>query len=235
MALIDNLISYWSLDEASGNALDSHGSHALTDNNTCGSAAGKVGNARTFNGSNEFFSKSDHADLSGGDIAITLQVWFLLNATGQFHFLIGKGTSDEYALFVTSANQLRFEVVNAALGSASATDGTTLTTGTWYYGTGWHDPVANQIGVALNAGTATTTAWTTGIRDGTGAFAIGARGNGSFLTSGNIDEAALWHRVLSGAERTELHNGGTGRDYAYISGGAAPAPIFSRMMLLGVG
>lgn len=40
MALTDNLISWWSLDEASGTRYDSHGTNHLTDNNTVSSEAG---------------------------------------------------------------------------------------------------------------------------------------------------------------------------------------------------
>src|SRR4029077_17083863 len=43
--LLINLVSYWKLDEASGNAIDSHGTNHLTDVNTVASAAGKIGTA----------------------------------------------------------------------------------------------------------------------------------------------------------------------------------------------
>ena len=35
-----SLVSYWDMNEDSGNALDSHGSNELTDNNTVGTEPG---------------------------------------------------------------------------------------------------------------------------------------------------------------------------------------------------
>src|SRR3990167_7395409 len=70
------LISWWSLDEASGQRNDSHGSNHLTDNNTVLSAAGKVGNAADFEKSNsEFLSIADNPNLSTGDIDFTIAIW----------------------------------------------------------------------------------------------------------------------------------------------------------------
>jgi hypothetical protein len=45
---LTNLISWWSLDEASGSRADKHGANTLTDNNTVLSAAGKKSNAGNF-------------------------------------------------------------------------------------------------------------------------------------------------------------------------------------------
>lgn len=62
MALTDNLVSYWKLDESSGNASDSVGSNTLTNNGTAGYASGKINNAVDFGtGDNLFFNCSpDH-------------------------------------------------------------------------------------------------------------------------------------------------------------------------------
>ena len=73
MALTDSLISYWKLDEASGNATDSHGTNTLTDTNTVTSVAGKINTARYFTNANtEFFTLADNASLSTGDIDFTI-------------------------------------------------------------------------------------------------------------------------------------------------------------------
>ena len=52
MALTDNLIAFWQLEEASGVRYDSEGSNNLTDNNTVTSATGVVGDAAQFTRSN---------------------------------------------------------------------------------------------------------------------------------------------------------------------------------------
>lgn len=49
MAIIDNLVSYWKLDEASGNALDAHGSNTLIETSgAIAAAGGKINGARDF-------------------------------------------------------------------------------------------------------------------------------------------------------------------------------------------
>ena len=62
---LTNLVSYWKLDEASGNALDAHGTNTLTDSNTVTSAAGKIGDSRHFTRTvPEYFTIADNASLS---------------------------------------------------------------------------------------------------------------------------------------------------------------------------
>ena len=53
MALTDNLVSYWKLDESSGNAADSVGSNTLTNTGTATYAAGKINNGVVVNGSSQ--------------------------------------------------------------------------------------------------------------------------------------------------------------------------------------
>ena len=79
MALTDNLISAWELSEASGNAIDSHGSNDLTDNGSVGTGTGLVyGTARHFDGSDDGFNIIDNTDLSVGDIDCSCEKFELL-------------------------------------------------------------------------------------------------------------------------------------------------------------
>ena len=57
MAYKDDLISWWSMDEESGERADSHGTMTLTDNATVLYDTGKVGNAADFEaGTSEYLS-----------------------------------------------------------------------------------------------------------------------------------------------------------------------------------
>ena len=77
MSLLTDLVSYWKLDEASGDALDSHGTNNLTVNGSIGTAAGKIGSARDLesSGSDQYFSLADNASLSTGDIDFSVAGW----------------------------------------------------------------------------------------------------------------------------------------------------------------
>jgi hypothetical protein len=240
MALTDNLISYWKMDESSGNALDSHGSNDLTDNNTVTSAAGIISNARSFaSASSEYFSRADNADLSTGDIDFTVQAWvYLADKSGSQYVGIGKWNSPnlEYILIYDIASDRFLFVIsdNGISGTASVVANTfgSPSTATWYLVHCWHDAANNEIGIAVNAGTADTTSHSTGVRDGSQAFEIGRNNDGGagYYHNGRIDEVGFWKRVLSSSERAELYGGGAGLAYPFTSGG-----VKRRLALLGVG
>lgn len=225
MALIDNLISYWKLDEASGSALDAHGSHNLAElGGTMGAVTGKISGARDFEADDtESFRVANHADLQGGDTDFTIQAWVKVESTGASRRIIAKwegGGVLEYLLELASVNQFRFFVSNngSASVSVTATNFGTPSLDTWYLIHAWHDSVNNEIGISVNAGTPNTTSHSTGVFAGTSGFNIG--GSGSGAGSGNgfdgaIDEAGFWRKVLTSDERTALYNGGNGRAYPF--------------------
>ena len=242
MSLSDNLVAYWSLDEASGNAIDAHASNDLTDNNTVGTASGVVSGCRDFEeSSSEYFSIADNTDLSTGDIDFTFAFWLQLEskATSKCPIVKADAVNAEYYLqYHSGSDRLQFLVYGATgFGSGGSAVANTLgspSTSTWYFVVCWHDSVNNQVGIAVNGGTADTASHSAGVLDGTSAFHIGSYPGFSQHWDGLIDEVGFWKRVLTADERTELYNSGSGRDYAYIAGGAAPATS-GNLLLLGVG
>jgi len=94
MALTDNLISFWGLEETSGTRVDAHGTNNLTDNNTVTSATGKVGTAGQFtNANSEYLSITDNASLSTGDIDFSAQAWVYFDSFGTQRGIINKGAT----------------------------------------------------------------------------------------------------------------------------------------------
>jgi hypothetical protein len=220
MAITDNLISYWKLDEASGNATDAHGSNTLNDTNTVGAGTGKINGARDFEADNtEFFTIADNADLSTGDIDFTIQAWVNAESFGANRVIIGKwggGSQREYMLiYFTSTQRFGFQASNdgSASTTVSANNLGTPSTGTWYHIVCWHDSVNDQIGIAVNNGTPNTAAHSTGVRDGTAPFRIGDRSESSLPWDGLI---------LSSQDRTDLYNAGNGLAYPFTTGAAVP-------------
>jgi len=243
MALADDLISYWSMKAASGTEFDEHGSNDLTDNNTVGTATGKVGNARDFESSNsENLSCTSNSSLQTGDIDFTLAFWANFESKGNVDMAaVGKygydaGTreyliqhragSDRWAFLLSSDGSSFTEVLSNNFGAMS--------TGVWYFVVAWHDATANTMNIQVNDGTANSSAYSSGVFSSSSVFRIGAIGNSSLANyfDGLIDEVGFWKRVLTSGERTELYNSGSGRDYAYITagggGGAGAASTFRR-------
>lgn len=229
MALTDSLVAYWSLSDLT----DSHGSNTLTNNNTATFTTGKVGNAANFaRASSQYLSIADNAALSMGDIDFTIACWVQIGVSQTNSAIAGKwGTVGEYLLLYVS-NRFYFSVRNLANSATANAAANTLgapSTSTWYYIVAQHDSVNNLVKIKVNNGAWDSVAHSGGVRDGIESFAIGAYHTPSGFWDGLVDELAIWKRCLSDAEITDLYNGGSGRDYAYIAGaGATGQPMMRR-------
>jgi hypothetical protein len=230
MALTDNLIAYWDLSESSGNPrLDSVGANDLSDNNgiATGTGPGGAGVAADLEASSfEYLQTAgDHADISCGDTDFTINGWVNFETAGAFKIVATKGysytTNYEWALFTDTNSKFQFNVnVGGADTVAVSTTGAAVSTATWYMVTMWHDATNNQIGIAVDAGSADTAARTTGVNDGTRVLELGRTEGGALYFDGMLAYWGMWRRVLSGAERTSLHNSGAGLPYASLGGGS---------------
>jgi hypothetical protein len=214
-----SLVAYWKLDEASGNRADSAGANTLTDTNTVLAATGKVGNGADFElDTSEALTITDNAALSTGDIAFAVALWMKAETlSGSMNLLAkyaGAGQA-EYAL-QTFDGSLFWSVSIDGTNFVTVSSSVTLSTGVWYYVVGWHDPTANTINVQVNNGAVDSVAHATGIRDGTGTFALGRLGSAaSGYYDGMLDEVGVWKKLLSAAERTALYNNGLGLTYPF--------------------
>jgi len=227
MSLIDGLISYYNADEASGDLMDIHGSHDLTDTNTVGSGTGILNNARDYElDRSEYHGITDHSDFSFVDDDFSMSVWVKPEtaspgAGGSCIFsksasVVSGNTGDEYAL---GMSQFGGGSLSWTVRSASAVTqkfwNAVLTTGSWFHIVVWHDSSANVIGINVNDGTALTAAHTTGCQDGANNFLVGATHGGANFFDGLIDEFGVWNKVLSSAEITQLYGSGTPPPYPF--------------------
>lgn len=226
MALSDNLIAYWPLDEASGVRADAHGTNDLADNGTVAQGAAIVqGNSADFT-PNQFLSIASNADLSTGDIDFTFAGWVVFDSFTGAPAILGKDNGGagerEYGLYgyTSGTNRLRWVVSSNGTGEQGAVEITGLTTATPYFVVCGHDSVNDVTFMSVNDGAMTTTAWSGGVRAGTGQFRLGDVPLTSLYMNGRLDEWGFWKRVLTSAEITELFNAGAGRTYSYIVGGA---------------
>jgi hypothetical protein len=227
MSLKTSLISSWELNEASSNALDSHGSNTLTPTGgAIGAAAGPngVGGSRDFeSGDTEWFAIADNASVSTGDIDFTIEAWVNIESlTGADQDIVSKyetsGNQREYRLFYNTASA-RFSFAMSATGtsqSGAILANGTPSTGTWYQLIAWHDATNNEMGIAVNAeASPATSAYSSGVFDSTASFQLGARGttSPSAYFDGLMAKVRLWKRILTSQERTDLYNSGDGLAY----------------------
>lgn len=210
-ALLTGLVSYWKLDEVSGNRSDSVGGNTLTDVNTVTSVAGKVSNAAQFTAANsERLFHATNAALETGDIDFSAFGWFYLTSSGAGagRTIVAKAT--EWEVTVGSTGVLTFKTGS---GDTNFNGFATMSYD------GWHSFYAEYRagttnGVQIDNGSFLTIPVTTPVSVGSQPFEIGSifGGAGNFL-DGRVDEVGFWKRLLTVAERTQLWNGGNGVTY----------------------
>ena len=213
------LISYWKLDEASGDRADSFGSNTLTDNNTVTQAAGKLGNAGQFTAANnEFLSIADNASISTGNIDFTICAWVYLDDKTALHAVVVKaddtndGTMEYSLIYSNTADRFRFIVgdgVSLLLVDADAFG--SPSTATWYFLVASHEAATSTLSIQVNDGTASTAAIGGDPQDAGSSFRIGAYGGPFGPMNGRIDSVSFWKRLFTAAEKTYLYNNGNGR------------------------
>lgn len=232
MALTDNLVAFWELEESSGTRQDAIGSHHLTSHNSVAGAAGRVGTAADLvSASQQYLSVADAVALSGADIDFTIQAWVYLSSLDSNRMIMARWSSPyEWALYYDgTAEMFRFGISGtggAPFGLVSALAHGAAAANTWHLVHAWHDAVNDEVGLAVDAGTANTTSWAGGCSDQGIPLYLGldSVSDGSYF-NGRLDQAGVWRgRVLTSLERTELYNGGAGLSYAAMSGvGSDPA------------
>jgi hypothetical protein len=228
MAVIDNLISYWSMDEASGSAIDAHSTNDLAENAAIAAGSGKVSGARDLEagGGGNYFSIASNASLQTGDIDFSFACWINPESFSDSAVVAGKGNSEWYINFATGASndEIRFVTRNTTV----VTWGTPLSTATWYFVAGGYNTTNNDIWISIDGGTPVTNTENTGpTADGT-QFVIGEYPPlAGVYFDGLIDEAGFWKRDIR-SDLSWLYNSGSGRSYADIvaeAGGGVVGPL----------
>jgi hypothetical protein len=207
-SLLTDLVAYWKLDEGSGTRIDSHGSNNLTDNNSVGSATGKIGNAAEFSGSNSLGAGTSLQP--AGDF--TFSCWLNPDTlNGNAVAANWTNASNRTWAIDTFSGTLRFYIYGPSIDAIIDT-GITLSTVSWSLVIAWFDDAADNIYCQINNGTIFSASFT-GPPYQAGEFTLGKRA--SLFNDGLMDEVGLWSRVLTAAERNELYNAGAGITYPF--------------------
>lgn len=213
MVTTTNLISYWKLDETSGNRADSHGANTLTDNFTVGNTTGKISNAADFIDTNtEFLSVADNADFSySGAEDRSISLWFKPDSVSGVNTIISKwanSTDQEYILYTNGTS-----LVLGVLQQGAEVTKTSIAVGTWYHVviTMNSSKFVQMYVDAVSAGTKTSTGTVAGT---TSELRIGQNSNTNYY-DGAVDEVAFYTRILSAGDVTDLYNGGSALAYPF--------------------
>lgn len=249
MALIDNIVSYWKLDEFSDGTgavtrEDSHSTNDLTDNNTTPSGTGIIDLGADFElSSSEFLSIAD-ASQTGLDLTsdYTISFWYKfesLPAEDDQHVLLckggqGAGTPGSYGVGTlhVSGGQKSFRFWNRNTTTLDIHDfNYSILTATWYNIIARFGDSGKTYDLAVNGVDQTQQTGTLASSNGTGAFALNSVGAGGAYSDGIMDEVGIWSRRITDAEIDELYNGGAGLTYPFTGGGGSAVRIDDFMLM----
>lgn len=212
----NNIVSYWKLDESSGDASDSVGGNTLTNSGSLSYGAGIINNGIVLSGTNVL----DGSLISSTTTNWTMTAWIKISSTNQngvfFHngsTTSNGGNGDGVGLCVgngsscsTSGNELTVQYYNVAFEDTGGAIGAAG----WHFITVTRDTTTTRYYIdgvqTANTTTDTPTAPTSVAKIG------GDQGN---FFAGTVDEVGFWNRQLSGSEITQLYNSGAGLQYPF--------------------
>lgn len=219
-SLLTDLKAWWKFDGVSGNAADSYGSNTLTAFNSPGSTTGKVNLCRsTVRATPSYLQATDTEALSLGDKDWTVVGWYQVTSDNTCAIFGKESTTGsgnrEYECYYNGADdKVYFGMWNSGTTFQQMAWGSAISLSTWYFIAIWHDNTANKMYISINNGTPVEATLTIVPFDGANAFTVGAAFTSPTIArDGLTDEMAIWHRVLTTAERTYLYNAGAGRTY----------------------
>jgi hypothetical protein len=231
--LLSGLVAWWKHDEASGDVEDAHtNAYDLTEfNGTASTQAGKVGSSRAYPiDVSARRADADWNDLS--DKSWTFACWFNLPSltfpgiVSNSITLMQKGEfSTDYDLSlrpIPAYGGTDFELIcyPGVLGEEMNVG--TLAVDTWYFAVARFDSTTGIVTLSFGNGTTLThqvgTTVVTPDSNTARYFSLGGKVNPTYpfgyaSMAVDLDEAALWHQVLTDEQVTTLFNEGAGITY----------------------
>src|SRR5262245_37352860 len=207
--------AYWRLEEAAGDRADSSGSgNTLTEvGGATGNVAGKINNAANFAGVG-YLRKIGGLGYNAA-AGITFACWTKDTLPASYNFYFGQGSGYNPGFVQVAYKTTIGYFVNNALaegGTSAAIDNGVAPDGNWHSLIAWWDPADALVRLQVDARTVVAASVATSQPVSNLTFHLGNFGGAGFPTNGPMDEANIWTRVLSTAERAAWYNGGAGID-----------------------
>lgn len=203
-ALTSNLISYWKMDESSGDMIDSHGSNDGTITGAVQNVAGKINTAYNFTDDKVVTGTGPEAT---GDWSASL--WAQLDIINALNYPLSfNDGSFSNGIYFTSTN------VNFYDGASSLTTTQAIEIGKWYFVVLTKTGATYTLYIGPEDGAITSNSGSFNDVDVTDVV-LGNRGDASWPYYGLIDEVGFWDRELTSSEVSDLFNSGSGFEYPF--------------------
>lgn len=231
MALTDNIISYWKLDESSGNAADSVGANTLTNNNSSTYVSALINNGVSLNGSTQTLSVASDLGITSGNWSVS--TWIKPSSLPSsdtsagafggncFCFVNKDNATNNVIIYLyllriggiqtIAVNRQKQNTANAAVEYTFTTPTNSFTHVAGTYNGTTLTLYVNGASVGTPLATSGTGASGGADQTGIGAYISGA----SAYFPGIVDETGIWSRALTSNEITSLYNTGVGLSYPF--------------------
>ena len=214
MALSDNLIEYWTMENTSGSLSVAN----LTAVGSPSTVAGKVNNGRQYVGGTSRDDFTYSTAISTGSLSMWFKYTSIANSLGRLVNKTHPGVSDVLITYIDTSDRFNVVINDSANLNTSFS---TLSTGTWYhYVVTWD---GSNVKTYKNGSLETNAVSTKTVQSDSAVYSIGGTGANLQGISGIVDEVGLWSRALSATEVSQLYNSGTGYTY--------PLPFFYSLVL----
>jgi hypothetical protein len=173
-----------------------------------------VTTATDLDGSADYYSLSDNASISTGDIDFSFAFWTRPATNGQIITKQDSGLIDEYFIKL-SGNNFQFDIQN----TNTLTHSQTISLNSaWYFVYGEHSATSNTLGLSVDNGTLETISTTVGGVDTTASFRIGTINTGlNDMYGGRLAHVAFFKGLLTSDDRAYLYNSGTAKSYSALN------------------
>lgn len=222
--LLNDLIVWFPLNEASGNRADSHGSGTvLTQTGTVGTVTHRSGsgNAASISADNFLYDATPAAGLALD--TFTMAAWVAMSSSTANAVIGGVGavrsTSSFKYYMIADFTRATLQVSNGTTVAETQTAASTLPAdSSWHLLITSYDSTSGAMTVYMDGGTpnASGTSGYTTLDATSYGFTVGGHGAGATTNAefvGGVSDFAVWSRVLTSDERAELWNAGAGLSY----------------------
>jgi hypothetical protein len=221
-SLLDNLISYWNLNEVSGNIKDSFGNYDGSAYDISQGSPGKIGYSLKMDGVNNHYANFGTTVGNNGLNDLSVSLWCKIDDSIGFQGILGKWDPVEENYWYLGINtNTMFAVFNGSVGYNINTSVDDISIGVWHHIVYIIDRDTSALiykNGELIPGAPSISAYSSYPMSNTSRFAIGTLGANlsEWYLNGSVDEVGLWYRTLTPTEVSTLYNNGNGLTYPFV-------------------